>query len=144
MDRFGKFMLAMSEIDRYWHRIAAKELSRFHLKGPHAIYLVALNNHPEGLTGPDLSKLLGKDKADISRMMAILEKRGLVLKDGEYRGLYVLTKEGKEISDIVSRKAETAVDKAGADLSDAERDSLYKSLDSIVRNLSRMNKEGIL
>lgn len=144
MDRFEKFSLAMAEIHKCWHQIAAKELSRFGLKGPHAIYLVTLKSHPEGLSMPELCELLSKDKADVSRMMAILEKGNFVVKKGQYRAHYLLTDSGKDVAEKVYRKAQDAVNQAGADLDDSQRETFYNALDSIVTNLKRMSKEGIL
>ena len=42
VDRFEKFSLAISEISRYWHKIAAEELKPYELKSTHAIYLTTM------------------------------------------------------------------------------------------------------
>ena len=143
MERFEHFSLAMAEIYKCWHQIAGKELSQFGLRGPHAIYLVVLQRHSEGLSMPRLCELLGKDKADVSRMMAILEQKEFVRKEGQYRASYVLTDQGLSVAREVLRKAQEAVDKAGSFLTEPEREVLYMALDGIVTNLKKMSKEGI-
>lgn len=143
MDRFERFSVAMMEIYKYWHQIAGRELSRFGLKGPHAIYLVTLKSHPEGLSMPQICSMLGKDKADVSRMMAILEKGAFVLKEGRYRARFVLTEKGLDVATQVYRKAQEAVKKAGSDLDEDQRENFYDTLDGIIRHLKEMNKEGI-
>jgi hypothetical protein len=82
IDRFERFSMAISEISRHWHKIAAEELEKYGLKGPHAIYLPAMYQHQDGITAARLADLCGRDKADVSRMMTIMEQKGLVLRDG--------------------------------------------------------------
>ena len=144
IDRFEKFSLAIAEIYKCWHQIAANELAKFGLKGPHVVYLVAFHNHKEGLTMVQLCELLNKDKSDVSRMVAILEKEQVVKKLGNYRANYVLTEKGLEIASIVVRKAENAVSLAGSSLSDREREIFYKSLFSIADNLKKLSMKGII
>ena len=147
IDRFERFSLAISEISRYWHKLAAEELTKYGLKGPHATYLTTMYQYPEGITVPQLCEVCGKDKSDASRMISILEQKGLVTKqvvDGSlYRGKLRLTEEGKLAAEQVSQRASRAVEVAGKGLTDAERDSFYKSLDSITANLRELCKEGI-
>ena len=147
IDRFERFSLAISEISRYWHKLAAEELTKYGLKGPHATYLTTMYQYPEGITVPQLCEVCGKDKSDASRMISILEQKGLVTKqvvDGSlYRGKLRLTEKGKLAAEQVSRRASRAVEMAGKDLTDAERESFYKSLDSITANLRELCKEGI-
>ena len=146
-DRFGKFSLAISEISRYWHRLAAEELAKYGLKGPHATYLTEIVKYPEGITVPELCASCGKDKSDASRMIAILEQKKLVKKQhvsgSLYRGKLKLTKEGRVVAEHLSQKAAHAVNMAGKDLTKEEREMFYKALDSITANLRQMCEKGI-
>ncbi len=114
VDRFERFSLAIFEISRYWHKLAAEELTKYGLKSPHATYLTAMNKYPEGITVPQLCEVCGRDKSDASRMISILEERGLVIKqvvDGSlYRGKLLLTDEGKLAAKHISKRASRAVD----------------------------------
>lgn len=147
VDRFTRFSLAISEISRYWHKLASEELAKYGLKGPHAIYLTAMYDYPNGITVPRLCEICGKDKSDASRMLSILERKGLVTKenvDGSlYRGLLRLTDEGILAAEQIRGRASRAVEIAGKDLTDEAREILYASLDSIVANLRKLSKEGI-
>ncbi len=147
IERFEHFSLAIAEIYRYWHKLAAEELEPYGLKGSHATYLVAMHRHPEGIAVPELCEECGKDKSDASRMLAILEKKGLVTKQtsgaSRYRGLLLLTPEGAEAARHVCRRASRAVELAGSDLSPKERADFYSALDSITHNLRRLSREGI-
>lgn len=147
LDRFERFSFAISEISRCWRKLASEELAKYGLKSPHATYLTTMYKYPEGITVPQLCEVCGKDKSDASRMLAILEEKGLVEKrvvDGSlYRGLLVLTDEGKVAAEHVCKRASRAVEMAGKDLTDETREIFYKSLESITSNLHKLSKEGI-
>lgn len=147
VDRFERFSLAISEINRYWHRLAAEELAPYGLKAAHATYLTAMYRHPEGIAVPELCEECGKDKSDASRMLAILEQKGLVTKQAHggsrYRGLLLLTAEGQLAAEHVCCRASAAVEAAGHDLTPEARESFYQSLESIIANLRRLSREGI-
>ena len=147
IDRVERFSVAISEISRHWHKLAAEELTKYGLKGPHATYLTAMYKYPDGITVPELCEVCGKDKSDASRMLAILEEKGLVTKKvvggSLYRGKLQLTNEGRLAAEHVSQRASRAVEVAGKDLTDAERETFYKALDSITANLRELSKEGI-
>ena len=147
VDRFERFSLAISEISRYWHKLASEELAKYGLKGPHATYLTVMYKYPNGITVPQLCEACGKDKSDASRMLSILAQKGLVKKqdvDGSlYRGLLKLTAEGRAAAEHVRSRASRAVEIAGKDLTEEMRDIFYQSLDSITLNLHNLSKEGI-
>ena len=147
LERFETFSLAISEISKHWHKLTTEEMEKYGLKGPHSIYLLMLSKHEKGLTAPQLCEYCGKDKADVSRMMSIMEKKGLVKKEGSstslYRGLLKLTDEGKKAAKYVSDRARVAVELAGRGLSEDNRRIFYESLGLISTNLRELSKEGI-
>ena len=147
LDRFERFSFAIAEISRCWRKLASDELAKYGLKSPHATYLTTMYKYPDGITVPVLCEVSGKDKSDASRMMSILEEKGLAQKKGVggslYRGLWVLTEEGKCAAEQVSLRAGRAVELAGKDLTDETRDIFYQALESITSNLIELSKEGI-
>ena len=147
LDRFEKFSMAIAEINRCWHKIAAEELSKYDLKSSHVTYLLTLARYPEGLTAPKLAELCDRDKADVSRMLSILEAKALVTKDGiggsRYRGCLRLTPEGQAMAEELSQRAELAVEQAGMGLTEENRAIFYESLDTITKNLRRICQEGL-
>ena len=147
VDRFEKFSLAISEISRYWHRIAAEELKPYDLKSPHAVYLTTLYRYPDGITAPRLAELCGKDKADVSRMMSIMESKGLIIKEGKHAKLYggtlKLTEQGQLAASQITTRAELAVQQAGEGLTDEKRSIFYEALDTITANLQRIAQDGL-
>jgi len=147
LERFERFSFAIAEISRCWRKLASEELAKYGLKSPHATYLTTLYKYPDGITVPKLCEVSGKDKSDASRMIAILEEKGLATKkdvDGSlYRGLWVLTDEGRQAARQVSLRASRAVELAGKDLDGETREIFYQALESITANLSVLSRDGI-
>ena len=146
-NRFARFSLAIAQINRCWHKLAAEEMAKYDLKSPHAVYLTTLYKVGEGITAAKLGELCCKNKADVSRMVAILEKRGLVRKEtvggNHYRAKLLLTEEGKAAAELVQARAEVAVDLAGSGMTEQEREAFYLCLERIAANLQTLSKEGL-
>ncbi len=145
--RFEKFTFAISELSRYWHKIASDEMAAYGLKGPYAVYLVTMQRHPDGITAARLCELCEKNKADVSRAMADLEDKGMICRktDGGnlYRALLVLTDKGKEAATHIKALAEKAVEIGGKGLSDEQREVFYHALEVISSNLKEVSREGL-
>lgn len=145
--RFEKFTFAISELSRYWHKIASDEMSIYGLKGPYAVYLVTMQRHPDGITAARLCELCEKNKADVSRAMADLEEKGMICRKADggnlYRALLVLTDKGKEAATHIKALAEKAVEIGGKGLSDEQREIFYHALEVISANLKEVSKEGL-
>ncbi len=128
LDRFERFSFSIFEITRCWRKLASEELSKYGLKSPHATYLTTMYKYSDGITVPRLCEISGKDKSDASRMIAILEEKGLAQKkvaDGSlYRGLWVLTDQGKKAAQEISLRASRAVEIAGKDLTELSREGI--------------------
>lgn len=144
-DRFERFSFAIISISRYWHKIVSDEMEKYGLKGPYAIYLVALYRYSEGITAARLGELCGKDKSDVSRMMNVMEEKGLIVKEGSnrYRALIKLTEDGKIAAKHVQDRANIAVDIAGKELTDDERKIFYDSLERIAGKLQTISEDGL-
>lgn len=146
-DRFEKFSYAIAEISRCWHKLTAEELAKYGLKGSHATYITTLYRYGEGITAPQLCRICGKDKADVSRMMSIMEKKGLVKKEGQnrsmYRGLLKLTEEGKKVAAHICERAAIATELAGQDLTEETRAVFYSALETITERLRELSEGGI-
>ncbi len=147
IDRFEHFALATNEINRFIKKLTTEEMEKHGLKSSHALYFSLLSSNPKGLTATQLCEYSGRDKADVSRMLHMLEKNGLVTKEGShqnlYNGVFRLTDEGQHIADHVKQRIAAAVAIAGRDLTPEQRELFYSALDSIVTNLRELSKKGI-
>lgn len=148
IERFERFSLALSEVSYHWHKLSADEMKKYGLKSTHSVYILTLLKYQDGLTASQLCELCGKDKSDVSRMMAILEQKNFVKKEGIYqnlyKGIFKLTEEGIAVAESVRRKAALAVDYAGKDMTEEERTIFYNAFESIADNLKSLSKSGIL
>ena len=145
-----RYELLSSSISCMYHdiqKIERMEMAKFGLKGPHAQCLLTMSHYPEGITAARLCEICEKDKAAISRTVTELEQAGLVLRTerngNRYRAQLTLTQAGREAADSVSRKAQQAVELAGAGLEDAQREVFYRVLALIAGNLHAICKDGL-
>lgn len=144
VSRFERFSFAISEISRHWHRLATQEMEKYGLKAPHSVYLLTLYRYPDGITAARLAQNCGKDKADVSRMVTILEEKKLVAKEGSsYRALLKLTAQGKEAAEQVQKRASTAVEVGGEGINEENRETFYRVLEQIAQNLRAVSDEGL-
>lgn len=147
LHRYERFSLAIGEIERCRHKLTADEMEKYGLSSPHAVYLNALYQYEEGITAAKLGELILRDKADVSRIIGQMEKKGLVRKEATgsnmYRARIKLTEEGKEAALHVRERAALAVELAGAGLSEEERETFYYALERITANLQTLSKEGL-
>lgn len=145
--RFERFSVAISEISRHWHKLTGEEMEKHGLKAAHGMYLLTLAHHESGLTAPQICDFTGKDKSDVSRMMRILEERGIVFKDGgfqnRYGGVFRLTEQGMEIAEHIRKRASKAVEIAGTDLTDEQREIFYIALEAITARMRALSQEGL-
>ena len=143
IDRFERFSLAITEISRYWHKIASDEMEQYGLKGPHAIYLLTMDRFNDGITAAQLSEVCEKDKSDVSRAMSLMQKKGLAARGNPYRALLRLTPNGKSAAEHIRKRAQLAADLAGAKVSEENRAIFYDALESIADNLKEISKGGL-
>lgn len=145
--RFEQFSLAVSGIYHWIQQIERDEMERYGLKGPHAQYLMAMDRYPGGITVTQLGEICDRDKAAVSRAVAEMESRGLLIRDksGEtaYRALLILTPLGREAAGYVCDRVRVAVSLAGQGVTDEERAVLYSALERIAANIRTISREGL-
>lgn len=145
IERFELFLNNIAIIERYWHKIAADEMTKYGMKGPYALYFTTLRQYPEGITSAKLAELCNRNKADVSRAVSMMEQEGLIIRNStsgnSYRALIQLTPKGQEITKEIYQKVLKAVSITGDGLSKEERIALYRSLNTIANNLQSIDEE---
>ena len=143
--RFERFSGIISGVSYALHKIAAKELEKYGLKGPYAVYLLTVYRHPDGITATQISELCNRDKSDVSRAMTAMEKQGLIKKSNKaiYRAEITLTELGLEAARRVSELSASALKKIDSELSSEEINDMYKALGAIYGCLTEMIEGGI-
>lgn len=145
-NRFERFTYAITQISYHWHKIAGDEMGVYGLKANCALYLLSMLRNDEGITAARLCELCGRDKADVSRAVTEMERKGLLTREGGakgYRALLRLTPEGMKAAEHVRRRASLAVELAGKELSDDQRICFYDALELIAGNLAAISKDGL-
>ncbi len=144
-DRFERLAFSIAEITRAWHKLAADEMAQYGLKGPLAMYLIVLSRYEDGLTATQLSERVGKDKADVSRAVALFEEKGFLKKDEghAYRARLRLTDEGKRAARHIRKQARIGTAIVGSEISEQERAVFYKTLEYIAERLDALSEEGL-
>ncbi len=147
LDRFEKFSCTIYEIQRCWNKIASDEMLFYGLKGSYCVYLIAMRRRPEGITATQLGALCGRDKADVSRAVAVLESKGILKKEtgsgNLYRAKLTLTEYGMAITESIVKKAALAENIAGNGLDEKDREQLYNALEVINKNMQELCRTGL-
>ena len=109
--------------------------------------ILDLLNEKGSITTTEIQEKFAVSYDSAKRDLRILEEKGLAEKkvvDGSlYRGLWVLTDEGKSAAEQVRLRAQRVAEIAGKDLTDETRAAFYQALESISENLAELCKNGI-
>jgi len=147
LGRYQQFSYIVSVINRQIQKIERDEMEKHGYKGAFAQYLVAMRHNDQGLTSAQLSEMCDKDKAAVSRVVAEMIEKGLIVRrcenDTAYRAKLFLTDEGCKIAVYIAGRAVAAVEAVGNELSDGERKMFYSTLDFIAGKLQIISKQGI-
>ena len=145
IDRFERFTLSIFHISRYWNKIATDEMKKYGLRGSYALYLLMIAGDEGELTAAKLAALCQRDKADVSRAMAIFQEKGILepCKGAKYRANLKLTDKGMELAGQINRRAGIALEQAGNGLSEELRENMYRSLDIIADNMPVISESGL-
>ena len=143
LNRFENFSLIISEIHKHLVKISAEEMKKYGLQGPSARILLIL--HKRGTyTAAALARKVEKNKAEISRTLVELEKKGFIEKENtstNYRVTLKLTESGIETAKAIEEAAIKTVSAATIGLSDDDRAAMYRALDLISENLQKITKD---
>lgn len=138
-ERFMTFTTLITSIYRNIRRIKNEEMAEFDLKSLHVSSIYYLYR-AKAMTAAELSEVSGEDKANVSRILAFLEKRGYLTRGGDggkrYKSPLTLTEAGRAIGKRIADKIDRVLAEAGKGLSEEAREEFYRSLTLIENNLS--------
>lgn len=138
--KIGVFAKNILIINKGLQKMSKNALQKYNLKANHTMCLFYLMQNPEGLTGTQLSEMIGIDKAAISRLLPQLFKNGCVTYcdfDGgkKYNTRLILTERGKIIAEDLDRTISGYVDKFSVGVSKADKIVMYCALKTIAANI---------
>ncbi len=141
-DLFVDFTVTVLKLNKLVQKIKAYEIEKYGLKPVHVMCGYYLSKNPQGLTAKELGELTLEDKAAISRAIKIMLERGYIKYAATGRkSAVMLTDAGKEIAEIICRRADKAVEAGSINFTAEERIFFYKSLDAIVEKLKNYYKD---
>ena len=112
------------------------------LKGKQVQCLFALYNLPDGASLTELCTLCDSDKGAMSRTIKELTAKGLVYVDEKstqkYRNPIKLTAHGQAAGKVVCDKISSILATVSAEITPAERETLYQTLTQIADNLTQI------
>ncbi|MBE6608724.1 MAG: hypothetical protein E7633_09245 [Ruminococcaceae bacterium] len=140
-ERFNTFTVLIAKINRTIRRIKTEKMAEFDLKSTHVscLYYLYIN---ETLTSKELCDICMEDKASVSRSIEYLENNGYIKpaekESKRYKRLLELTEKGKTVGERLFEKINNILDQASDGISNDERDTMYRSLESISDNLQKI------
>lgn len=142
IQRFETFVNSINQIYRSIQKLKIQEMASFGLKGTHVMCLFQLQKHPEGLTSAMLTQLCDEDKAAISRALSQLQEQELISFEDipgqrRYRSMITLTEKGHTITSKMYEKIMASVGVGAKGYSDEERETFYRVLLLITKNLQK-------
>ena len=146
-ERFRDFTVLITKINRSIKRIKAEEVSEFDLRSPHVTCLYYLYK-TGGTTAKELCEIGQEDKATISRSIEYLENNEYIICNSKqkkkYNAMLSLTEKGEDVARAISDKIDRILAIAGGEISDSDRQTMYKCLGIISDNLENIckNYEG--
>ncbi len=144
---FEGFTVLISRISRNIRKLKTEQMELLDLKGPHVSCLYYLYQFgPQ--TAAELCERCEEDKAAISRSLDYLEKNGYLTREvtgkKSYRSTLTLTERGKATAGEIAQRIGRIVEAASGELTPEERETMYRALEIICRNLETLNhKEKI-
>ena len=144
-ERFETFTVLIGRIGRDIRRLKTEQMESMELKGPYVSCLYYLYTFGP-LTAAELCERCEEDKAAISRSLDQLEREGYLCSRAsgkKYRSPLELTEKGREVGAEVARRIGNIVQAASESLTEADREIMYRSLETICRNLEQfIHKEN--
>ena len=145
-ERFLPFILSIDRISKNIKRIKDIFMEQYQLRSAHVICLFNLVKYPEGLSLTEIADVCGVDKAFVSRVTDELSKKEYISRDKNSRGSiykskFVLTEQGKEISNFISKKIEKVMEDVGGEIPEHKLKIFYEVLGILDENISFELKE---
>ena len=139
--RFEMFTGLITEANRCIHKIKTEEMAEFNLKSSHVSCLYYLYVSGE-LTLKELVNACGEDKANVSRSINDLERKGYIKSENKicrkYLSALKLTEKGIKTGKLIAEKIDKIIEDASVGLTQENRKIFYQSLSLICENLGKI------
>ncbi len=145
VNRYKEFTTIINKLSRYIIKIKATAMEIKGLKCTHVSCLYYLYKSQSPLTLTELANYCEEDKAAISRAVDYLIKNNYLKREYSgkkaYRSPIVLTELGENTGKYINENIDNVLNKVSNGISDDERLTMYKCLNTITENLKTICKE---
>lgn len=144
IDSFERLTGGISTVYKKIQKIKKLSMNELGLKGVHVMCIYYLYTNSEGLTASELCDKCREDKAGISRILADLERSGMIqyhspAQEGRrYRAKAILTDKGHAYGSQVNDLIRAAAEAGGSGLTQADIEIFYRVLHHISDNLEEL------
>jgi DNA-binding MarR family transcriptional regulator len=140
--RFENFVGTVSNLNKEITRIKNEEMRRFGLNGTDGMCLYYLMKEPAGVTSAELARMMGVDRAVVSRSVTRLGAGDFVeigeTREGRAGRVVSLSDKGMTVMRECDEALDRIVERAGVGVDDAAREGMYAALDTILSNLRKI------
>lgn len=137
--RFESFVGMISSLSKEITRLKNEEMRRFGLNGTDGMCLYYLAKRPEGVTSAELARMMGVDRAVVSRALTRLDAGEYVAihgsDDGRAGRFVSLSDKGLTVMREVDQALADIVERAGRGVEGPDRDAMYDMMQAILSNL---------
>ncbi len=139
--RFEAFSALISSAYKSMQKMKFRGMERYDLGGTHTFCMRQLRHAPEGgLNRTELAARCEMDKAQISRIIAELSKKGYVTECGQksaYRKKFVLTEQGKRVAEMIDGIVQRVLQFVSGEIPQEQIKAMYATLNIICENLKK-------
>ena len=142
-DRLDQFMNMTGSAARSITKIKHKKMSKYGLGSTHTSCLRRLYTAENGLTRTQLSEQCDLDKAQITRIVGELSKKGCIVEESKgsgYRKRIFLTDEGREITKEIFKVALELNEYVSGNILQEDIDHFYKVFEIICSGLKKVEQ----
>ena len=139
-DRLDQFMNMTTSAARSITKIKHKKMSKYGLGSTHTTCLRRLYTAENGLTRTQLASQCDLDKAQITRIIADLSKKGCIVEESKgsgYRKRIFLTDEGREITREIFKVTLELNEYVSGNILQEDIDHFYKVFEKICSGLKQ-------
>ena len=146
--RFNQFIQLIDGIHKSVSKIKLAFAPHLGVKSVHVLWVYELMSHPEGLTASSLALRSRIDRSLVSREIEELRAGGYVEVSGgvgkrrSYNSRIRLTPKGEQLAQTITMRAMEVQAAADAGVSEQELIDMYRTLEKLSNNLSRVS-EGV-
>lgn len=142
VERYKTFTVLIANLARSIRKLKTEEMAKWNLKSNHLSCLYYLYQRKK-LTVKELCDICEEDKANVSRSVEYLEDNGFLKKEQapnrKYKKHLVLTEKGVETATPLFMRVNDIIESAGTGISEEERETMYRCLRLISKNLQNYN-----